>query len=74
MILRCFAPWTALKVRTDGVTNARCLLTLAVVSFPPYFLQALEQIKEQLQMREWVVRRIMFTLERVIDPNVRIVA
>ena len=62
-----------LKVRTDGVTDARCSLTPAVVSFPLYFLQALEKINEQVQISEWVVWRIMSTLKRVVDPNVRMV-
>ena len=46
---------------------------LVAVSFPHYFLQVPEHLKEQLQTREWVVARITSILERVVDPNVRIV-
>ena len=46
---------------------------LVAVSFPHYFLQVPEHLKEQLQTREWAVARITSILERVVDPNVRIV-
>ena len=54
------------------LTHAGCLLMFVAVSFP-HFLQVPGHLKEQLQTREWVVARITSILERVVDPNVRIV-
>ncbi|KAF6744689.1 hypothetical protein DFP72DRAFT_825267 [Ephemerocybe angulata] len=39
------------------------------VSFPHYFLQATGHLAEQLRTREWIVARITYIAERVVDQK-----
>ncbi|KAI0942131.1 hypothetical protein AcV7_002650 [Taiwanofungus camphoratus] len=69
-------PWAAF----NGVSSISCsgtggqaltpkipLRSVAVVSFPHYFLQASGHFAEQLKTREWIVARITSITERVVD-------
>ena len=47
------------------------LVPITAVSFPHYFLQATGHLAEQLKTREWIVARITFITEQVVDSKVR---
>ena len=47
-------------------------ISLSIVSFPHYFLQATGHLAEQLKTREYIVARITSITERVVDQKVRI--
>ena len=47
------------------------LVPIYPVSFPHYFLQATGHLAEQLKTREWIVARITFITEQVVDSKVR---
>lgn len=48
------------------------MITIGVVSFPHYFLQATGHLSEQLKTREWIVARITSIAEQVVNHNVNI--
>jgi autophagy-related protein 11 len=64
-------PWAAFNGKWNWSLVQYLVLTLTLVSFPHYFLQATGHLAEQLKTREWIVARITSITERMVDPKVR---